>query len=934
MVAVSVSILGFQMPKAGFKLSDEQRAVINHRSGHLQVIACAGAGKTEAISRRVAALINEGVEPFQIVAFTFTERAAASLKNRITQRVAEAKGQAFLDRLGPMYVGTIHAYCLRILQDHVPEFGNYDILDENRLAGLLSREYKRLRLNGLGTQHWRPIADFLRNADVIENELIDPEKLRGTPFGDCYLRFRETLERYHFLTFGILIAKAVQALKQPAFFHRVHDPLRHLIVDEYQDINPAQEELIRILAKPPVHLCVVADDDQSIYQWRGSDVSNMQTFAKRYRGVTSLTLSVNRRSRPTIISTANRFAKTISPRLTKAMKRYRQAGSLEIHAWAAETNEREAAVIASTIERLHKRGYRYKDIAILYRSVRTSSPPLLTALKEKGIPFRCAGRTGLFLQPEAQVLGKTYAWLAERDWREHRYGYSSSITLDALVAEYQRVFAKGKPIPELKEYLSDWRSMVRDNTQEVNLVRDFYKLLRLVGVQRFDLDDPIDSARMGGLARFSQILADFEHVTRRARYVEESGQRVFRGGQDRGIYFYQRLYNYLQFYALDKYEDFDGEDTFDLDAVDILTVHQAKGLEWPVVFIPCLVQGRFPSKYAGQPQDWLIPEKLFPQKARRRYEGGEMEERRLFYVGITRARDMLYLSRFRRIKNQFQPSPFLVEVAGGDPDDQDSLPLPDRFEPPKDEVEELPTLSFSDLAHYESCPFRYRLSSSLGFQPQLVRELGYGRAIHHILRHIAELAKEKKRLPTLAEVQEIFDKHFYLPFANRPAFQQMLDGARKMVDRYLGDHQEDLLRVWQTERPFQLHLGKGIVNGRADVILDYENGIPQRLAIVDYKTANDMTADDVYAFQLAIYAEAGRGEGLKVEAAYLHHLKESRRTAVTVDKVAGRLARNRADALIQGIRAGDFPARPEQSKCRSCDMRAICKHAQCGKYDY
>jgi DNA helicase-2/ATP-dependent DNA helicase PcrA len=162
----------------------------------------------------------------------------------------------------------------------------------------------------------------------------------------------------------------------------------------------------------------------------------------------------------------------------------------------------------------------------------------------------------------------------------------------------------------------------------------------------------------------------------------------------------------------------------------------------------------------------------------------------------------------------------------------------------------------------------------------------------------------------------------------------MLNGARTMVDRYLADHQADLLRVWQTERPFELHLREGIVRGRADVILDHENGVPDRLAIVDYKTANDPQADDVFGFQLAIYAEAGRGEGLKVEAAYLHQLKESTRKPVIVDKVAGRVARNRADALIEGIRAGDFPARPDEAKCKGCDMRAICKHAQCGKYDY
>jgi DNA helicase-2/ATP-dependent DNA helicase PcrA len=127
------------MTTSAFVPTPEQQQVIAHRGGHLQVFACAGAGKAEAISGRVSTLIEEGVEPAQIVAFTFTERAATSLKNRITRRVAEAKGLAFLDRLGPMFVGTIHAYCLRLLQDHVPEFGSFDVLDENRLAGLPPR---------------------------------------------------------------------------------------------------------------------------------------------------------------------------------------------------------------------------------------------------------------------------------------------------------------------------------------------------------------------------------------------------------------------------------------------------------------------------------------------------------------------------------------------------------------------------------------------------------------------------------------------------------------------------------------------------------------------------------------------------------------------------------------------------------------------------
>jgi ATP-dependent DNA helicase UvrD/PcrA len=915
------------------RLSAEQQRVVEDRSGHVQVIACAGSGKTEAISRRVAALIEEGFEPAQIVAFTFTERAADSLKARITRRVGEIKGSAFLDRLGPMFVGTIHGYCLRLLQNHVPGYGNFDVLDENRHAGLLSREHKRLELSNLGTQHWRPIFDFLRNVDVIESEVIPSKSLAGTPFGDCYGRYCEMLDRYHFLTYGQLITKAVLALQNSSIFNRVHAPLRHLIVDEYQDINPAQERLIELLAVSPVSLCVVGDDDQSIYQWRGSDVGNILGFRKRYRPSTSLPLSVNRRSRPSIIATANEFAKSIVPRLPKEMEPNRSKSRHEVHCWAAETDKDEADMIAEAVEALVKRGYRYRDIAVLYRSVRTSSPPLIEAFREHDIPFRCAGRTGLFLQPEASVLGKTYAWLCDNEWKNERFDPPERVTLDSLLAELESIFANGSPVPDLQDYLKDWKRLVKSDTATVNLVREYYKLLHILEVQSLDLEDPLASARMGCLARFSEILADFEHVTRRARYVEEDGQRVFRGGQDRGIYFYRRLFNYLQYYALDAYEDFEGEHTFDLDTVNILTVHQAKGLEWPVVFIPSVVKRRFPSRRTGEAQDWLIPMSVFPQTVRKRYEGSEVEERRLFYVAMTRAKDMLYISRFQRKTTTFQPSPFFLEVAGRDPEPAKALPLPPPFVPTADDVEEKPTVTLSELALYEGCPLRYRLSSSLGFQPQLVAELGYGNAVHHILRRVADQTRAKKRLPTEKEVAGLFEEEFYLPFANRPAFDQMKRRARQLVDKYLSEYSGDMLRIWETERPFELYLEKGIVKGRADVILDEEGGIKGSLAIVDYKTASEAKSDDMFAFQLAIYTAAGRGEGLNVQAAYLHRLSEAERFSVPVHKTVIAEVRERADDLIANVVAGVFPAKPELKKCRACDVRAVCKDARCGKYD-
>lgn len=908
-----------------FSPTREQAKIIDFRGGHLQVVACAGSGKTETMARRIAELISEGAEPRGIVAFTFTERAAASLKSRIIKRVAGKMGDAFLGRLAPMFVGTIHAYCLQLLQNHSPQYENYDILDEHQQAALLSREYYRLNLNELGDRYWRPIFDFKRNADAVENELIEPSKLGNTAFGDCYQRYCATLKNYRLLTYGQLITSAVIALKDPVTFERVHGPLRHVIVDEYQDINPAQERLIASLSRHPVRLCVVGDDDQSIYQWRGSDVLNIQNFRKKYRAK-AFSLSTNRRSRPAIISAAAAFAKSIQPRLLKKMKSTRPAAGPEVCTWSEKNEESEAALIASTIDSLRERGYRYRDIAILLRSVRTSARPLIAALRKRGIPLRCAGRTGLFFHPEAQLLSKTYAWLADNSWRSESFE-EQAVDLKALIHEYRELFhVDASGAGKLRAHLQRWNDQAHKDDEHANLIREYYALLRLLNVHEWDLSDPAAVARLGCLAKFSQLLRDFEHVTRRGRWVEERGGPVYRGGQNRGPWYYRRLFNYIRYYAFDAYEDFQGEEDFESDAVDILTVHQAKGLEWPVVFMPCLVRGRFPSKFAGTPQSWLVPKRVFSAETRGRYEGGEVDERRLFYVGITRGRDVVYLSWFQKRKKRFTPSAFFVEVARKTLNSPKQLPLPPAFTPSDDDEGEKPTFGFSELSDYERCGLAYRLENLIGFQPQIAQELGYGKAIHHVLRRIGDYVNEKRRLPSQAEVENLFSAEFYVPFATRIGFDELRKAARRVVHRYLDEYSDDLFRIWETERQFELQLENATVSGRADVILDREGGAASAMALVDYKTAVNSAADDLYGFQLAVYSAAGREEGINVAAAYVHDLKTGRRASVPTGADDIKRAKDRARGLVEGIAERKFSAMPERRKCSACDVRFVCQH--------
>jgi DNA helicase-2/ATP-dependent DNA helicase PcrA len=704
------------------ELAGDALAAVRHRGSHIQIIASAGSGKTEVVSQRVASLLVEGIPAIGIVAFTFTERAAEELRERIAQRTREWLGQEGVDRLGGLFVGTIHAYCFRLLQTHVPRYETYDVLDDHQLTAFLAREATRLGLKALDPNGrlFAAIKAFLASLDVVENELLDPSSM-PEPFRGVLLEFLDSLHRYRLLTFGQQIVRAVQELQRPPVRASVLAGLQHLIVDEYQDINPAQERLIELLAGPAVELCVVGDDDQAIYQWRGSDVNNIVSFTKRYAGVATFEITANRRSRAAIVATANDFAATIPDRLAKSMRAVREAsGQGDLVVWHAEDEQREAGWIAELILDLADEGVPFRDIAVLVRT-RAAYRRLVDTFATFDIPVQPGGRTGLFDQPEARVLGRTFAWMTGVQWRA-TFGPGADVEEEDLLAEYVSAFGlDGAGRNRLRAYLRVWREAVSSTHRTADLVGELYELLGTLGVKSWDLTNRLMVNRLGTLARFSALLADYESVRRRARPdAEVPGEQV--GGQDRGDWYYRGLAIHIVNYALGAYEGFDGEADFDLDAVDLTTVHRAKGLEWPAVFVPSVTANRFPTSRVGTPQDWLVPRPMF---AASRYEGTDADERRLFYVALTRARDWLSVSRHDRVTTQrVATSPYYREVAAHEIEPGDIVPPP--IEPGREA--DLPIeLSYSELASFLDCAFAYRLRSLIGFQPRLAPELGSAR---------------------------------------------------------------------------------------------------------------------------------------------------------------------------------------------------------------
>lgn len=900
-------------------LEGEAADAVAHRGSHIQIIAAAGAGKTEVVSQRVASLL--ATEPPEcVVAFTFTEKAAEELKERIRLRVAAALGDGATDQLGRLFVGTIHAYCFRLLQMHVPQYETYTPLDEHQLVNFLYRESSHLRLRDRfgGGGLFQGIENFRRSVDVVENELIDPSTLPDGDFKTALLDYYARLDTHRFMSFGTQIVRAVEALEEPDVHAAVTAELRHLIVDEYQDVNPAQERLIELLAKPAgrADLVVVGDDDQAIYQWRGSNVANIVTFSDRYDGVARFRLLSNRRSREPIVELANQFAQSIPGRLDKQMLSHRtEEGDAISIADGHPDEQTEADTIALDIVALHDRGVPYRDIAILVRG-KIAYTCLLDALETYGVPVQPGGRSGLFQQPEAAVFGATHAWLAGIDWSAQRWSGRETVEIDDLIDAYSDIFGLGRADARtLRDHLVAWKPKTLEEDVNVSLVGDFYEFLALLNISEWDTTEELTRNRLGTIARFATVLGDYEAVMRRSRRdVDNPGEQV--GGSIGGEWFYRNLALIMVNYSTGGYDDFDGAADVEADAVALGTVHSAKGLEWPVVFLPSLTDRRFPSSLTGRSQNWQIPPSSFDVA---RYEGTDADERRLFYVALTRARDWVALSFHQRVKSQGrQPSPYLVECTTH----ATGAGYPTGVESRAATTTDI-AVTYSELAAYLTCPQSYLLRNQLGFQAPIQGEVGYGNAVHHIMRVIAEHTKANGVPPTPRQINDLLTSEFYLPFANKPAHKQMRENARKLVFKYVNDHRDDLRRTWATERPFELYLPGVIVSGRADVIYDGET-VPENLVIVDYKTS---TGEAIEPLQLQVYADAGRREGLTVEAAYVHDMSRVQRHHVDIDDRAINTAETIVLGAADAMRARDYTPKPEPSKCAMCDVRTVCKSA-------
>ena|SRR3989442_571260 len=311
------------------QLTDPQQKAIEHAGRNPQLIACAGSGKTEVVARRVVHLLTPGREgtlaPRNIVAFTFTDKAAAELKERIITRARQALGD--VTGLAEMFVGTIHAFCLELLKSEAPKYLKYEVLNEVQQGLFVDRHSKQsgltasTDLTGTPLKRYRDTKNYIGALTILREAEREDTNLNGCSVLDGLEAYQNLLKEHSYLDYSSILESAVEVLTNDNNLRdRLAERVKYVIVDEYQDVNPVQEAIVWSLHEFGARICVVGDDDQTIYQWRGSDVENILTFDSRYPDVDQIPLEENFRSSDGIVETARPFIEQNAARLVKGMK--------------------------------------------------------------------------------------------------------------------------------------------------------------------------------------------------------------------------------------------------------------------------------------------------------------------------------------------------------------------------------------------------------------------------------------------------------------------------------------------------------------------------------------------------------------------------------------------------------------------------------------
>ncbi|HUJ32748.1 MAG TPA: UvrD-helicase domain-containing protein, partial [Candidatus Acidoferrum sp.] len=873
-----------QAAGSGFPLNAEQRAAVEHGEGPLLVVAGAGTGKTRVITERIRTLLeaNPDLAGENILALTFTNKAAGEMKHRVVKAVGE--------RAQGVWLSTFHSFCLeKILRETHAEIQPLEDIDHQILL--------RRNIAELGLVVFRRLAepaeflkDFQRFFSRCQDELITPEdyqryvdRLRSAyesrkksmeadarAIAEEELARQEELARVYrvserllrerkLCTFGAQLLQAVELLRaDAALLGRMREQYRYILVDEFQDTNIAQLELLWLLAGDRRNIFAVGDDDQAIYRFRGASFGSFTIFLEKFCGVggalpggaakkSLVSLSQNYRSTRRILRVAGEtiLHNEKSPLLPPKKLTTPNTEGEKIHVVEFAAPEEEAHWVASEIERLHEAGAAWHSFAVLYRK-HTHRTQLMNALRRRGIPFVIRKSSilastivrdllawlRLIAVPAdnvacARVLAAPHWGLEPRDLVRlaERAGKNHGALWDEVESALREGSMKreGVRLDEMIELMNALRQSAKGETASELLD----ELIRALGVA------PLPSE------------TDRQHVDRLVEFVKEWQSKSQQ----------KRLRDFIEY--LNFFDELEGdvqiEEELSDDAVQLMTVHAAKGLEFPHVFILRLSRNDFPSG-ARQPKFEFPPELMKEEQPKGDFQ--RQEERRLFYVALTRAQKRLTLSTI--VAARKKPSPFLEDIlANAKIQKTDVAQLAPKVEVPPTEETAGPAAASADPARlfpaaentrayshvalwaksyhpprpeplqlsasaidaYERCPMKYMFQYAWQIRGGPSAQLTFGNVMHTTIREFVAEARKKRRVP-LEELLAIYEREWSSAgFPDEYQEQEYRKAGREQLEAFHRSFTAEPPDVIFQEKPFELALEHDVVvTGRIDQV--------------------------------------------------------------------------------------------------------------------
>lgn len=952
-------------------LTKSQAEAVKHKDGPILVVAGAGTGKTTVITRRVAHLISEGhAKPEEILALTFTEKAATEMLTRIDEISDYVYSDLSVSTFHSFGADLVNEYAfelglpadLRVLsdveqiifiRDHIFDF-NFkhfrNLSEPTSLIKELTKIFSRAKDEAVSAKDW---IVFANSKIQIANDKAEKEEWeKQLELAEAYQAYNELLRTEGYIDYGDQIMLVLELLKKPSCAKRIRERYKYALVDEFQDTNFAQNELIFQIFGKSGNVMVVGDDDQSIYKFRGAAVSNILDFREKYKDVKTVVMRDNFRSTQEILDSAYALIQNNNP--DRLEVKYNIEKKLVSHFGEGEapqlmlfeTESQEAEAVAEEIKKLKSEGTNFSEIALLFRGNRQAEEFTRTLAKH-GIPYIFSGAAGLYEKMEVRMLTSLTRVLfdGEDDLALFHLAGSEVYGMDQNdLTQISRWSAKRNlPLAKVFADLSPLASQLALSDKTVDLGQ------RIVG-EMSKLRDESKTASAGEIV--NMFLRDSGYYAKLTREAKDGNAEAHVKIENIASFFDKILHfqrNYKD-HSLHKFAEYlemvieAGDDpksfepTEGLDAVSVITIHKSKGLEFDTVFICSLSDSHMPGR--GRTEKFALPKELIQE-----HIGNETsdlaEERRLFYVALTRAKKNLYLTAAQDYgtKKTHKISRFVSEALGArkiEPKYLKTEPIEriKHFEKVASlyqiNLEPIPAtekllLSRAAIDDWLTCPFKYQLIHVTPIRIISDSNVAYGNAIHNSIGEYYKRRLAGKKV-TEKEMLEWFAMFWdEAGFLSKIHEKKRYEAGRMALKNWYARAEKEPLPT-SSEKEFKFAVGNNIVRGRFDAIFQAGDGVQ----IVDFKTSNVKRQDEAddrtkKSTQLATYALAWRSmTGKLPEEVHLYFVESGLSgTFVPTEKSAAK-AEAEIEKAIEGIRARNYEATPNLFTCKYCPFKFYC----------